>query len=98
MSIPQMLEMYLKVPFVQRALIVGLLIALSSSLLGVTLVLKRFSFIGDGLSHVAFGAMAVAGVLQPVLKNAAIASTMANMSRYMNIFLPIRFFNLLVLR
>ena len=71
MSIPQMLEMYLKVPFVQRALIVGLLIALSSSLLGVTLVLKRFSFIGDGLSHVAFGAMAVAGVLQPVLKNAA---------------------------
>ncbi|MBE6877386.1 MAG: metal ABC transporter permease, partial [Ruminococcus sp.] len=41
---------------------VGLLIALCSSLLGVTLVLKRFSFIGDGLSHVAFGAMAVAGV------------------------------------
>ena len=48
--------------FVRYAFIVGLLIALSSSLLGVTLVLKRFSFIGDGLSHVAFGAMAVAGV------------------------------------
>ena len=53
---------YLQYPFVQRALIVGVLIALCSSLLGVTLVLKRFSFIGDGLSHVAFGAMAVAGV------------------------------------
>lgn len=53
---------YLQFPFVQRALIVGVLIALCSSLLGVTLVLKRFSFIGDGLSHVAFGAMAVAGI------------------------------------
>ncbi|MBQ6174116.1 MAG: metal ABC transporter permease [Clostridia bacterium] len=63
------IEMYLKVPFVQYALIVGVLIALCSSLLGVTLVLKRFSFIGDGLSHVAFGAMAVAGVLQPLLKD-----------------------------
>ena len=49
--------------FVRYALIVGVLIALCSSLLGVTLVLKRFSFIGDGLSHVAFGAMAVASVL-----------------------------------
>ena len=58
-----MLEQYLAIPFVQRALIVGVLIALCSSLLGVTLVLKRFSFIGDGLSHVAFGAMAIAGVL-----------------------------------
>ena len=54
---------YLQFPFVRYALIVGVLIALCSSLLGVTLVLKRFSFIGDGLSHVAFGAMAVAGVL-----------------------------------
>ncbi len=59
---------YLSLPFVQYALIVGVLIALCSSVLGVTLVLKRFSFIGDGLSHVAFGAMAVAGVLGPVLK------------------------------
>lgn len=49
-------------PFVWYAIIVGVLIALCSSLLGVTLVLKRFSFIGDGLSHVAFGAMAVAAV------------------------------------
>lgn len=52
----------LQFPFVRYAIIVGLLIALCSSLLGVTLVLKRFSFIGDGLSHVAFGAMAVAAV------------------------------------
>ena len=57
------IRMYLQFPFVRYALIVGVLIALCSSLLGVTLVLKRFSFIGDGLSHVAFGAMAIAGVL-----------------------------------
>lgn len=57
------LIMYLQFPFVRYALIVGVLIALCSSLLGVTLVLKRFSFIGDGLSHVAFGAMAIAGIL-----------------------------------
>lgn len=55
---------YLHFPFVQYALITGILIALCSSLLGVTLVLKRFSFIGDGLSHVAFGAMAIASVLK----------------------------------
>ncbi len=54
----------LEFPFVQYALIVGTLIALCSSLFGVTLVLKRFSFIGDGLSHVAFGAMAIATVLK----------------------------------
>ncbi|MBR0442206.1 MAG: metal ABC transporter permease, partial [Firmicutes bacterium] len=47
------LALYLTYPFVRYALIVGVLIALCSSLLGVTLVLKRFSFIGDGLSHVA---------------------------------------------
>ena len=54
---------YLQYPMVRYALIVGTLIALCSSLFGVTLVLKRFSFIGDGLSHVAFGAIAVATVL-----------------------------------
>ena len=59
----QTLHMYFQYPFVRYALIVGVLIALCSSLLGVTLVLKRFSFIGDGLSHVAFGAMAIASVL-----------------------------------
>ena len=58
-----MLGQYLTFPFVRHAIIVGVLIALCSSLLGVTLVLKRFSFIGDGLSHVAFGAIAIAGVL-----------------------------------
>ena len=57
------LRQYLSFPFVQYALIVGVLIALCSSVLGVTLVLKRFSFIGDGLSHVAFGLIAIAAVL-----------------------------------
>lgn len=56
------ISMYMQFPFVRYALIVGVLIALCSSLLGVTLVLKRFSFIGDGLSHVAFGAIAIASV------------------------------------
>ncbi len=58
-----MLGEYLKYPFVQYAFITGVRIALCSSVLGVTLVLKRYSFMGDGLSHVAFGAMAVAAVL-----------------------------------
>lgn len=62
------LALYMQYPFVRYALIVGVLIALCSSLLGVTLVLKRFSFIGDGLSHVAFGALAVATVLQATNK------------------------------
>lgn len=57
------LAMYFQYPFVRYALIVGVLIAFCSSLLGVTLVLKRFSFIGDGLSHVAFGAMSIAAVM-----------------------------------
>ena len=57
------LNQYFQYPFVRYALIVGVLIALCSSLLGVTLVLKRFSFIGDGLSHVAFGAIAIASVM-----------------------------------
>lgn len=55
--------MYLEFPFVRYALIVGVMIAMCSSLLGVILVLKNFSFIGDGLSHVAFGAMAAASVM-----------------------------------
>ncbi len=69
------LVMYLEHPLVRYALIVGVLIALCSSLLGVTLVLKRFSFIGDGLSHVAFGATAIAAVL--------------NLTNEMTIVLPI---------
>lgn len=63
MNIFTTLAMYFRYPFVQYAFIVGILIALCSSLLGVTLVLKRFSYIGDGLSHVAFGGMCVAMVL-----------------------------------
>lgn len=58
-----MIAEYLSYPFVRYALAAGVLTALCSSLLGVTLVLKRYSFIGDGLSHVAFGAMAIAAVL-----------------------------------
>lgn len=57
------LALYWQYPFVRYALVVGVLISLCSSLLGVTLVLKRYSFLGDGLSHVAFGAIAVAAVL-----------------------------------
>ena len=63
MGIAEKLSLYLAYPFVRYALIVGVLISLCSSLLGVTLVLKRFSFIGDGLSHVAFGAMSIAAVV-----------------------------------
>lgn len=55
---------YFQYPFVRNAMIVGVLIALCSSLLGVTLVLKRYSFIGDGLSHAAFGAVAVATIMK----------------------------------
>lgn len=64
MTIWEELVGYLSFPFVQYALIAGVLIALCSALLGVTLVLKRFSVIGDGLSHVAFGALAIATVLR----------------------------------
>ncbi|MDE6025537.1 MAG: metal ABC transporter permease [Lachnospiraceae bacterium] len=72
MGIIEKLQFYLGYPFVVYALIVGVLIALCASLLGVTLVLKRFSFIGDGLSHVAFGAMAIASVLKVANQNAVI--------------------------
>lgn len=63
MEIIEKLQYYLGYSFVIYALIVGVLVALCSSLLGVTLVLKRYSYIGDGLSHVAFGAMSVATIL-----------------------------------
>ena len=58
----EMLKLYLSYPFVRHAIIAGVLISLCAGLLGVTLVLKRYSMIGDGLSHVAFGAMAIAAV------------------------------------
>ena len=63
MELTAKLSLYFSYPFVRYAMVVGVLISLCSSLLGVTLVLKRFSFIGDGLSHVAFGAMAVAAIV-----------------------------------
>ena len=63
MNIFETLAYYFSFPFIRYAFIVGVLVSLCSSLLGVTLVLKRFSFIGDGLSHVAFGAIAIASVL-----------------------------------
>ena len=69
------LAFYLEYPFVRYALICAILISFCSSLLGVTLVLKRFSFIGDGLSHVAFGATAIASVV--------------NLSNQMIVVLPI---------
>lgn len=57
------LTTYFSYPFVRYALIAGVLIALCAALLGVSLVLKRYSMIGDGLSHVAFGALAIATVM-----------------------------------
>lgn len=59
----QTVTYYFSKPMMQNAMIVGILIALCTSILGVSLVLKRFSFIGDGLSHVAFGALCIATVL-----------------------------------
>ena len=64
MNIFEQLSLYFSYPFVIYAFVVGILIALCSALFGVILVLKRFSFIGDGLSHIAFGAMAVAAVVE----------------------------------
>lgn len=63
MSIWETLSFYFSYSFVKYALVVGVLVAVCSALLGVNLVLKRYSYIGDGLSHVAFGAMAVAAVV-----------------------------------
>ena len=57
-----LLEMF-TYPFILRAFIVGILVSLCAALLGVPLVLKRYSMIGDGLSHVSFGALAVAAAL-----------------------------------
>ena len=63
MNIWETLVLYFSYPFVRYAVIAGILISLCAGLLGVVLVLKRYAMIGDGLSHVAFGAMAVAAVL-----------------------------------
>jgi zinc transport system permease protein len=63
MNVFELLSKYFSYEFVWFALIVGVLVSLCSALFGVVLVLKRFSFIGDGLSHVAFGALAIATVM-----------------------------------
>ena len=63
MKLFETLSVYFSYPFVRYAVIAGILISLCAGLLGVVLVLKRYAMIGDGLSHVAFGAMAVAAVL-----------------------------------
>ena len=58
-----MIDLFLQMlsyPFLTRAIVVGTLVSLCASLLGVSLVLKRYSMIGDGLSHVGFGALAIA--------------------------------------
>lgn len=64
MSFIQHLQYYLSFDFVKYALITAVLVSLCAALLGVSLVLKRYSMIGDGLSHVAFGAIAIAAVLR----------------------------------
>lgn len=63
MNVINDLALYFTYPFVKYAFIVGIFIAVCSALLGVILVLKRFSLIGDGLSHVAFLSFAIAGIL-----------------------------------
>ena len=69
MSFIDTFQLYFSYPFVRYAFVVAIVISLSASLLGVTLVLKRYSFIGDGLSHVAFGAMAIASVFKMINNN-----------------------------
>ena len=65
-----MLEIF-QYGFLLRALVVGLLVSLCAALLGVSLVLKRFSMIGDGLSHVGFGALAIASALNLAARRAS---------------------------
>ena len=69
MNLLEKIQFYFSYPFVRYAFIVAIVMSLSASLLGITLVLKRYSFIGDGLSHVAFGAMAVASVFKMINNN-----------------------------
>ena len=77
MNALQTLLNYLSYPFVRNAIIAGVLIALCAALLGVSLVLKRYSMIGDGLSHVAFGAMAIAAVCSMAPMTTALPITIA---------------------
>lgn len=88
----ELLKYYLSLDFVRYAFITSVFIALSSSLLGVPLVLRRFSFIGDGLSHVAFFAMAVATALNVILK-----ATNFQISNTMYVILPITIISAILL-
>lgn len=83
---------YLKMDFVQYAIITTIFISLSSALLGVPLVLRRFSFIGDGLSHVAFFAMAIATALNVILK-----SSNLHISNNMLVIMPITIISAILL-
>ena len=86
----EQLLQYLSLPFVIRAIVVGMMISLCSSLLGVTLVMKRLSFIGDGLSHVAFGAMAISTAINTSVKAVSHAANVnMNLSENMAIVLPV---------
>ena len=83
---------YLKMDFIQYAIITTIFISLSSALLGVPLVLRRFSFIGDGLSHVAFFAMAIATALKVVLRRVNL-----NLSNDMLVIMPITIISAIML-
>ena len=76
----QTIQQYLQFPFIRYVLVVGTPVTLCSLLLGVTLVLKRFSFVGDRLSHVAFGAMLIAGVLHITNDMLFVMLVLANMT------------------
>lgn len=67
----QLFAQIVEYPFMARALIVGALVSLCAALLGVSLVLKRYSMIGDGLSHVGFGTLAIAMSLEMIIDNPA---------------------------
>lgn len=77
MNIFEKIAYYFSFSFTRYAVIAGLLVAVCSSLIGVSLVLKRYSMIGDGLSHVAFGAMAIASVFSLAPMAAAMPVTIA---------------------
>lgn len=87
-NILEKLAFYFQYDFVIYALIVGVLVAVCASLLGVILVLKRFSLIGDGLSHVAFGATSVASILNVTLSGTAFGGLLA-VTNNMIIIMPI---------
>ena len=92
MNIIETINYYFSMDFVRYAFITAIFIALSSSLLGVPLVLRRFSFIGDGLSHVAFFAMAIATALNVFLKRVNL-----NISNNMYVILPITIISAILL-